>query len=52
MIIKLAIPFTTYARHRQEKVVKPITYKERVKADRLVMVILLLMTIAGAILTS
>ena len=48
MIIKLQSPFT-YARHKEAKVVKPLTYKEKVNADRLFMMILLMLTIIGAV---
>jgi hypothetical protein len=48
MIIKLPIHFT-YARHKEEKVVKPLTLKEKVKADRIVMTIMMLIMIALAI---
>jgi hypothetical protein len=49
MIIKLSIPFL-YARHKEARIPKPLTYKERIKADRLVMAILFLLTIVGTIL--
>lgn len=48
MIIKLHSPFT-YARHKEEKVVKPLTLKERVKADRIFMAIILVLTIIGSV---
>lgn len=49
MIIKLPITFG-YARHKEAKIVQPLTHKDRIKADRLVMVLLFLMTIAGTII--
>ena len=52
MIIKLHTPFTTYARHRETKAVQPLTVQDKIKTDRFVMVMLLLMTIAGAIVAS
>lgn len=48
MIIKLHSPIT-YARHKEARVAKPLTVKEKVKADRLLMIILLILTIIGAI---
>ena len=52
MIIKLPIPFIPYARHKEVKIVKPLTYKDRLVADRIAMVVLLVMTIVGAIVAS
>lgn len=49
MIIKLPIPFL-YARQKAEKVVRPITRSERIKFDRYVMVMMIVLAIAGAIL--
>lgn len=48
MIIKLPIHFT-YARHKEEKIVKPLTLKEKIRADRIVLTILLLVMITLAI---
>ncbi|WP_169306789.1 hypothetical protein [Pedobacter polaris] len=48
MIIKLHTPFT-YARHKEEKITKPLTLQEKVKADRIFMAILLMLTIIGAV---
>jgi hypothetical protein len=47
MIIKLPIPFT-YARHKEARTTQPLSYNERLKADRLVMIFLFILTIAGA----
>ena len=47
MIIKLHTPFS-FARQKETKVKRSTNRAERIKADRLVMVILLLMTIIGA----
>lgn len=49
MIFKLQTPYT-YARHKEEKVVKPLTHKDRVNADRLVMLILLVIAITTAVI--
>ncbi len=51
MIIKLPISFS-YARHKEEKISKPLTQKERVAADRLVMILLFLFTVIGAVIFS
>lgn len=48
MIIKLPFHFT-YARHKEEKVAKPLTLKEKIKADRIVMTILLVIMITLAV---
>lgn len=48
MIIKLNTPFYL-ARQKEEKVTKPLTVKDKVKADRLFMMILLILTIVGAV---
>lgn len=48
MIIKLNIPFYL-ARQKEEKITEPPTFKEKVKADRLFMIILLILTIVGAV---
>lgn len=50
MIIKLHLPIIFYARHKVVKVVSPLTLKERVRTDRLVMVLLYVMVIIGAVL--
>lgn len=50
MIIKLQAASTTYARHKEEKIVKPLTKADRVKGDRLVMLFLFLITIIGAVI--
>ncbi len=47
MIIKLQSPFS-YARHKETRLIKPLTYKERIKADRIVLAIIFLMVIIGA----
>jgi hypothetical protein len=49
MIIKLPIPFI-YARHKEAKVAQPLTQVERIKADRLVMMMLFVIAIIGGIL--
>ncbi|WP_200911877.1 hypothetical protein [Pedobacter sp. Hv1] len=49
MIIKLHSPYT-YARHKEGKVVSPVSHKDRVNADRIVMLILLLIAITTAII--
>ena len=48
MIIKLNSAFG-YARHKETKVSKPLTHKEKVNADRLFMIILLIITIIAAV---
>lgn len=48
MIIKLNTPLYL-ASQKEEKVTKPLTVKEKVKADRLFMMILLILTIVGAV---
>ena len=48
MIIKLTSPFA-YARHKETKVAKPLSHKEKVNADRLFMMILLIITIVAAV---
>ena len=48
MIIKLN-PSLIYARHKEAKKTKPLTKQDKVKADRLFMTILLILTIIGAI---
>lgn len=48
MIIKLTSPFA-YARHKETKVAKPLSHKEKVNADRLFMIILLMITIVAAV---
>ena len=48
MIIKLNSPFA-YARHKETKVAKRLTFKEKVNADRLFMMILLIITIIAAV---
>ena len=48
MIIKLPIHFT-YARRKEARVPKPLTLKEKIKADRIVMSILLIIMITLAI---
>ena len=52
MIIKLPIPFIPFARHKEVKVAKPLSYSDKIKADRVVMAILLMMTVLGAIVVS
>jgi hypothetical protein len=49
MIIKLPIPFT-YARHKEARVTKPLTKQDRIKADRMVMILLFLFAIVGAVI--
>ncbi len=49
MIIKLPIPFI-YAKHKEARIAKPLTHKDRVKSDRLVMAIIFLLTIIGSII--
>lgn len=51
MIIKLHNPFT-YARHTVVKEIQPLTVKEKVKSDRIVLIILFALTVLGAILFS
>ncbi|WP_316769026.1 hypothetical protein [Pedobacter frigiditerrae] len=48
MIIKLPIHFS-YARHKEARVHKPLTLKEKIKADRIVMTIMMLIMITLAI---
>lgn len=47
MIIKLPIPFIL-VKPREEKIIRPLTFEERVKTDRLVMAILFTLTVVGA----
>lgn len=49
MIIKLPIPFV-YARQKTEKASRPTTRTERIKFDRLIMILLFALTIVGAVL--
>jgi hypothetical protein len=49
MIIKLPIPFL-YARHKEARTVQQLTRRDRIKADRLVMVLLFVFVIIGAII--
>ena len=51
MIIKLPISFS-YARHKEARVLKPLTQKQRIAADRLVMILLFLVTIIVAVVLS
>ncbi|MDQ7948784.1 MAG: hypothetical protein REI78_11245 [Pedobacter sp.] len=51
MIIKLPIPFI-YARHKEAKIARPLTYSDRLKTDRFVMVLLFILTVMGAIIIS
>jgi hypothetical protein len=51
MIIKLPIPFI-YVGHREAKKVKKLTYQEKVKTDRVVLIVLFTMTIVGAVLAA
>lgn len=52
MIIKVQSLLFPYARQREEKQPKVLTRKDRINADRVVMLALFLLTIAGAILFS
>jgi hypothetical protein len=47
MIIKLPIPFF-YARHKETRINKPLTKQDRIKSDRLVMILLFVLVIVGA----
>ena len=49
MLFKLPISFT-YARHKAEKVAKPLSLKKKIKADRIVMLVLLLIAITAAVI--
>lgn len=49
MLFKLPINFT-YARHKTEKVAKPLSLKQKIKADRIVMLVLLLIAITAAVI--
>ncbi|TDO21679.1 hypothetical protein [Pedobacter duraquae] len=52
MLIKLTPLFSTYARHREEKAATALTRQQWIKADRIVMIVLLICTITTAILLS
>ena len=52
MIIKLPITFIPFAGQKESKAVKTLSYTDKIKADRLVMAILLMLTIVGAIIVS
>lgn len=49
MIIKVHTPLT-YARHKEVKIVKPLTLEDKIKGDRWVMIILFLAAIISAII--
>lgn len=50
MIIKLQLPTnTTTARQQSLKVVQPLTFKDRVKADRIAVAIIYLLGVIGAV---
>ena len=51
MIIKLPIPFL-YARHKEARIAQPLTQKDRIKADRLVTVLLFVFAIVAAVIFS
>ncbi len=52
MLIKLNPIAQIFARQKEEKVAKPLTKKDWVNADRIVMVILFASVIIGAIIFS
>lgn len=49
MIIKLHTA-VDYARHKEARIAKTLTRKDKIKGDRLVMVFLFLLTIVGAVI--
>lgn len=51
MIIKLNTPFS-FARQKEEKVKKPLTHTEKVNADRVILLFILMFTIVGVIVFS
>ncbi|WP_199119832.1 hypothetical protein [Pedobacter sp. ASV28] len=53
MLARLQQPhLSVYTNTKSNEVAKASTYKERVKADRIVMLAMLVITIIGAVLTS
>ena len=51
MIIKLPIP-SIYLRQKEARATRTLTYQEKVKTDRFVMIVLFTMTVVGAVLAS
>lgn len=49
MLFKLLINFTS-ARHKVEKVAKPLSLKQKIKADRIVMLVLFVIAITAAVI--
>ncbi|WP_343533471.1 hypothetical protein [Pedobacter sp.] len=52
MIAKIHSGTATYYKAKEKRAVKSSTYRERVKADRIVMILMLLGTIAFAVFTT